>query len=642
MKLKTKLHKISSHLVRSRRSKTSALTGCLSQTSDLESGLTQSAATFEQQFLLTLTTLEELQDAGQGLSEQSASMLELNQSEKNPINSVSEKLCPNLAFIKSSAHSIESFVESLKANLQRIDATLSFETNLNQTLSQLTYIRTLFAVEAAPLEQNAKVMFTSLVEEIHRLQTDVTEIFKTNFAALRQNRETINALIKDLTQQANNQLTTQRESRLEMDSSIQVQTKELSLDIEANSEIKRQSENIAQSIGTAIISLQTQDIVSQKIQHIFEISDEMRGRFAAISKHKQKEDRCAEYRFLENAALVNVNQIEAIKSELQAADRSINTSIQEITLSIHQMDKSAPRTNSENHAGQKQEARGQSLVRALENAGAILSRSRGFLEQAFKAIKPIRGQTTDVSSTINKLSSQLHLIGLNAEIHAARTGGSTALETLSAKTSGISVETRDLCRDISVQLDSLSEALNINVNALESLLEESISTHTQLQNEIPLEIKNLHQQSELYQNCQTETERSLEKLSELTQTQETRIDFEATMRSELEAFQKSQSQISEYAKTIADRLNIEVSVPEVMNELLSRYTMNSEKEIHLQTLGISAGNPTQTRTASFQNNEANNQPDSSFDDFNFANRSWPEPEKRNTVTKDTSQNVEFF
>ncbi|MBK1878271.1 hypothetical protein [Pelagicoccus mobilis] len=620
-----------------RKKDASQLGSSLSRTINLESQLTRSSKVFEQHFLKVLNTLEELQTAGSELSSQSSNMLALSQSEQNPINSVSRKLAPNLEFIERSAHEIDSLVKIMETNRHKIDETLSFESRLDQTFSQLTYIRTLFAVEAAPLEQNAKVMFTSLVEEIHRLQNDVTEIFAENFQALRENRGTIGGLASSLAKQASSQISIHAQSQREMERAIQTQTEKLTQDIEANSAFKNESDKIAQSIGTAIISLQTQDIISQKLQHIFEVSGEMRARFDKLTSIKGKRERCIEFRFLENAALVILNQIVSIKRELKDADRAIDESIQNIIHSIRGMDN----TSGLLQDTAAEDSDGESLIAALQSAGTMVSTSESFLTQAFKTIEPIRSQTTNVSSTIVMLSSQLHLIGLNAEIHAARTGESTALETLSAKTSGISVETRDLCQNISVQLDELSSALLENVNVLESLLGEARKAHEHIHSEIPKETENLHHQSQLYRDCQTETQQLMQELHRLTRGHESRLEFEATMLQELDAMQSAHSEISQLAKRSADALKIEVSVPEIMSGLLSHYTMKSEQNVHMQTLGLEQQNePAPSDFEMFERESSSPDEDLGFDDFGF------EPE-RQTETKpkqdeELGQNVELF
>lgn len=606
----------------------------LSQTREVEKQLKRSVHTFEREFLQVLNSLEDLQSTGEQLSTQSAAMLALNQSESNPINSISRKLEPNLDFIESSAHEIESLVEILAKNRSQIDATLKFETQLKHTFSQLTYIRTLFAVEAAPLDQNAKVMFTSLVEEIHRLQKDVTAIFTDNFQSLRKHAGTIAQLEDSLAQKAGSQLSLHASSKSDMQDKIESQTESLARVITSNSEMKSHGDRIAQSIGTAIISLQTQDIVSQVIQHIFETSEDMRKRFVQTASIKDKQERATALRFIENAALIVANQIESVKMELQLADKSIDRSVGEIADAIHAMESSTAATLKSSGRSGSNESAGQNLIGALKSAGRIVGDTASFLTQAFTAIEPIRGQTSNVSSTVMTLSSQLHLIGLNAEIHAARTGGSTALETLSAETSAISVETRDLCKRISKQLDQLADALHENVNIVESVYQAAGTAHEQILKDIPSEIQNLEVQDTSYEHSLSEAERLVDKLRDLARNQDARLEFEATMMQELEAMQSVQREISSHAKKNADRLKIDVDVPTTMSCLLDRYSMNSEKLVHRQTLGL--GEASVNREPSFD--EASFEKDVFFG-FDAERETAPAGTKE---TEEFGENVQLF
>ena len=622
--------------------KTPSLSESFERSIQIEKRLNRSTLRFEKEFLNVLEILEKLQSASESLSSQCGTMLDLSQSDENPVKRVSSKLAPNLEFISNSSQSITELVETLESNRQKIEKTLAFEPQLDQTFTQLTYIRTLFTIEAAPLEQNAKVMFTSLVEEINRLQGDVTQIFKKNFHFLRANHDTIHVLCSKLGKQARDQRTAYKRSKSEMDTAVRLLSEKQGQDSAANASLKNQGDQIYQSVGNAIISLQTQDIVSQKLEHIYSVSKNMRQRFASVAKIKGKRKRCIEYRFIENAALLILNQIDSIKTELQDADRSIDRNIAEIKQCVSVMESTSEQMDSGKSAN---EGKGIGLIEDLRNTGRMARNCERFLDEAFKTIEPIRDQTNNVSSTIERLSSQLHLIGLNAEIHAARTGGSTALETLSAKTSGISVETRDLCASISIQLDGLSVALRENVNVLESLLEKTRTTHTEIRRDIPVEAENFEQQNQLYHACHAKTREMMVSLSSATQNHEARLDFEATMLEELNEMQRVQNEISREAKRAADKLKVSIDIPELMSEILESYTMKSEQTIHLQTVGgqiPSHASSTWQTSSPDQGTQAENIDSWDFEDFSRDSNQAKDasPQKKDRAQADNS--IELF
>ncbi|MBC2606745.1 hypothetical protein [Pelagicoccus albus] len=597
--------------------------------------LENSSTRFESEFLMVGGALESLHSNSEHLKQESSTMLELSQSEQNPVKRIDNSLQPHLQFIGSSADSVKELVTTLENSSQSIGSTLAFEPQLEQTFSQLTYIRTLFAVEAAPLEQTDKVMFTSLVEEIHRLQTDVTGIFKDNFEALKKHRSKIDQISQSLKQQASSQLKVLDESTRELENSLRSQTEILEQNIATSSRLNTYGDEISNCIGNAIISLQTQDIVSQKLGHIYETSDETRERFEQAETTKNKAQKTEHLRFIENASMVIVNQIESIKDELRSADQSVDKSMRDIISSIKSMDSESQGSSSNRLVNEGESARGKSLIRVFEKADQTVSNIEKFLKEAFRTIEPIRSQTDSASSTIMTLSAQLHLIGLNAEIHAARIGGNTALETLSAKTSEISVETRDLCHSISSQLDTLSAVLIENVDQLETIQRQASQAHETISSELPLEKENLEEQNDLYAHAQVGAKQVTETLRSLTQNQSERLEFEETMLEALDGMQENQRKISSLAKKAADRLKAKADVPMIMSSLLSRYTMRSEKEVHLKTLGQDA-HPAESdfETGGFEE----------FEDFSLDRHTYPASTETSSSqkAKDLGDNVDLF
>lgn len=550
-----------------------------------EQDLSQASLDFERQFLHVLESLEEFQRISESLTTSSDTMLSLDEGDENPIQSVSQVLDTHLNFVRDSAELFKTLIRGLEIDKEKIDQTLSHEKKLNQTISQLTFIRTLFCVESAPLDQEVKMMFTSLVDEILRLQTDVSGIFTEKFESLRQYRNTITNLIAHLEGQASSLFEIFETKRSEMEKALETQKERLSQNLSLNSTLKTNSLEISSATGQAIISLQTQDIISQKIQHVFEISDEMRTRFTAAKLNGDKDQKCSEFRFVEHAPSVVINQIHSIKSELKEANQQIHSSFNRISSAIAAIDLSCDlsSTPEANHKNQ----RPQDLTIALEETGRMIALVELSSKEAFAAIQPVRSMASNVTDIILNLSAQLHLIGLNAEVHAAQTGGSSGLEILSSKTSEISIETKELCKGVSTSLDDLVENLNESVNKFESLNADAKNFNASIFSAIPTQSERLSAYQSQRIQASSNAAESLESLKKLVAEKSQEIDLEKAMTDELSRIQTLQQSIAEQSKKMADKLKVKgnIDVPEIMQGLLSRYTMDSEKSVHLMSLG---------------------------------------------------------
>lgn len=560
---------------------------------------------FEKQFMKVLHMLEKLDNISTDLNKESDFLLDQSQSAENPVRCANRVLTPFIDFINTSAYQIDSATNTLSSDQRNIDQTLSLEKRLTQTISQLTYVRTLFQVEAAPLDQNVQIMFSSLIEEIHRLQTKVVEIFDGKFTHLRQHKATIEKLVTQLKAQAKSHFSALKDKKERVDASVEQLNAQLDKAIHANAQLKHSSQTISTAIGEAIIALQSQDIINQKLHHIFEISAEMDERFASIGKGSDNKERCRKLRFVENASIVVSNQIQSIQGELIAAEDKVRSSFSRISDAIHDIGGSTK--NQEKDENQCEE----NLLKVFSEIESSIIETESIAKNVFDDLEPIRGIASNVTELISELSSQLHLIGLNAEIHSAHAGGGTGLETLSSKTSHISLETRKLCKSVSSELDSLVTSLNDNTNNFESLSEQSSKQRINISETIPEHTERITQYSAANLESESKAHHCIKQLIEIIASVSSGLDLKHLMIEELQDLEQDLRLLSETAKHEADGIGLSVDIPEIMSGLMSRYTMESEKAIHRNSLGIDASHtPTQDNRLA---------PTESFKSFGIAN-----------------------
>tara|TARA_B110000037_G_scaffold169411_1_gene192012 strand:- start:438 stop:1715 length:1278 start_codon:yes stop_codon:yes gene_type:complete len=380
-----------------------------------------------------------------------------------------------------------------------------------------------------------------------------------------------------------------------MTDSVLLLKEDLEKGIHSNSKLNDSSQKVTQAIGNAIIALQTQDIISQKLQHIYDISEEMQMRYENTKSNKQ--EKCSDLRFIEKASLVVSSQIQSIKEELNTAETSIRSSLDFITTAISNIEQSSRSGNS----GIKSDSNDH-LLTAFHDAEVTIRETERIAKDAFDEIEPIRGMASNVTEIILGLSAQLHLIGLNAEVHAARAGGGSGLETLSSKTSHISRQTRALCSSVSTELDALVSNLNTSVTNFESLYKEAAINRTHLEEIKPKQDLKISDYSSLHERSVQNIRYLSEKLVGPTETTRNSLNFKHLMRTELDEIENELSHLSKTTKMQADRMNIEVDIAATMESLLSRYTMQSEKSVHLTALGLPACNVDASARESIESN----------------------------------------
>ena len=288
-------------------------------------------------------------------------------------------------------------------------------------------------------------------------------------------------------------------------------------------------------------------------------------------------------RFIENAAKISVNQIRTIKSDLAKAEKTVRLAFGMMAEAIARID-SLYDNKLSGQANQQDEY--PELLKALYDTKSMIGVCEQMSKDAFEKVSPIRGVASNVTEIISDLSAQLHLIGLNAEIHATHSGASAGLEALSAKTSLISLETRELCQQASQSLDALVSDLNSNVTFAEQLYARASEQHSSIAEEIPIQVSRQSAFLREYSKSSQHASELVKCLSDLILANSLDLSLKDCLLEELEQLEQAQNAMSYAAKSKADKIGIRVDVPELMKGLLDNYTMISEQSIHMESLGI--------------------------------------------------------
>ncbi len=620
-----------------------------------ETRLEKASVEFESGFMEVLHFLEKLDSISAKLNEESRRLLEMSSSHENPTLSINRCLEPSLNLSDDACAKLQQIIEELHNDRNKISQALSFQKKLDHTFSELDYLRTLFRVESAPLDPGAQSMFNELIKEIYRLQSNVAKIFREKFDQLAGHKKTISELIENLDVQSSSLTKKAQEKRRKLNAALQSQNKNLEERISSDSQLHTQCERIGDSIGQSIVALQSQDMINQKLQHIFEIAKDIKQRKAILSESKDRKERYQQFRFIEKASIVIVNQIQAIIAELAVVEKSIKENLIFIANSASAIEQSSIATSQDwNRIDTSGQDGTHDLNQALDDAEQIVCQTEKVLENGFSKIQPIRGMASNVTEIILGLSSKLHVIGLNAELHAGQMHGCYGLKTISANTSRVSIETRSLCQSVSTKLDSLVESLNTNVNDFETLYQEAKSDRIRLSDQCPIERENLHQFECDYEFSESSISEYIQKLSTLIANEGGNLDLRELMAGDLNKLENELRLLSEEAKEQADLLNENIDISGITDTLLERYTMQSEKNVHLKSMGVSVLEPPQRprEPVTIQFNEdtqysyasQENGIDPFFEDFNVSQE--PEKEESEKVNASKSQNygdnVELF
>jgi len=338
------------------------------------------------------------------------------------------------------------------------------------------------------------------------------------------------------------------------------------------------SQAVNNETGRVVMSLQSQDILTQKLQHIRKVLEEMETRFAAMPEDRAAA--CTSLHFIEQSGRIAVAQLSAMAEELTKAGHTIGDGLNQIIGQMSALDGNCLALRDLDTVTTGVDGAVQILLDSVENVQQLMQTADQHAKAAHETIAPIGGMTTNFTGFMRELSLEIQLIGLNAEVQAAHVGQGTGLEVLSAHTSSISRETSELSEALAKDLDTLTSGLDQVVAGFREIREENAKFSDELVSEFNKDTACLHDYRNSSLTVLMHISELLPALESQTRLALDQVDFSAIATAPLTALQTSVTQLSDLAQAAARQSGVKVETRGLTDHHIGRYTMRSEVDIH--------------------------------------------------------------
>ncbi|MBI4807182.1 MAG: hypothetical protein HY795_18350 [Desulfovibrio sp.] len=354
-------------------------------------------------------------------------------------------------------------------------------------------------------------------------------------------------------------------------------------------EIADEAEGMVQSVSAAVLSMQFHDIIRQQLEHVAEASEEAKA-MAVDGPQTQGGHDARDWAelagWMKSVLVLQQSQLGNAKDRFAEAMLSLGTSLRDIAIRVQSMATQAGSVaNQETGQGGvlgQIESEVRRISQSLRDYAGLQHKMSSVMNDVGNSIQYMSSSVSE----IEEVGSEIELIALNASVKAAHTGEEgKALGVLASAIQKLSVDARgqtDTIMELLASVDSTSLTLkDINKDAGNgNVFEEAVA---ELDNEVA-NLKSLGERSAFSAN------RVQTLASQLSD------EIENTVQS-LEFQQKLISSMGE-AETVLSRLVLELdavlpagaalSQSPKLREMLDRYTMDAERLVHENALGITS------------------------------------------------------
>lgn len=457
------------------------------------SNLQNSAAELENIFLKVGAGLEQLSEGSGNLVTRCEKLHDLQGrggDGHHVIEPVIQLVRAPLAFLTECEGQLRDAAERLRRAEDQASAVLRASAQVQQTLAPLAFIQILFQVEAARLPTELQQLFTSLSAEIAHFRNRLQDSFAVRLEGMIQARKTMNQGISKLEDAINEHKGSNAANRRRAEKMLEALGHELDRHQSRGTGLADASREISQRVNQIVMDLQSQDSINQRLGHVGEALEKLRLQQESAASGP-KDFTVGEFAlYAQQAAKIQCAQLQGILAEAEKAERSIQSGLGFISNSIVTMEEACAvggqevdSANVGNHAAQ--------LTAVIKDLRTPLSATQNQTAVICNLTQSLGNQASDITKVMRELTGSIWLSGINAQVQATKVEQFTGLEVLSARTSSIANETREVVTNVGSEVDVLAENLREIVVQLETLRDQAATHQNALSDQSAKELEPL-------------------------------------------------------------------------------------------------------------------------------------------------------
>lgn len=341
---------------------------------------------------------------------------------------------------------------------------------------------------------------------------------------------------------------------------------------------------ISSNVGSVVSSLQFHDIARQQVEHVNEAIQDM---LEMILRTQKDEDNWRQEQMEELACWVadvcslQVSQLNHCRVRFLDAIGTLTQDLSSITENIAGLSQDLQSVlGSTEDASQNALDRIEGNIRQLIEFMHGVAEKSGQLAQIMKSVGSTVSQMASFVSNIEDVGSEIELIALNASVQAAHTGEEgLALGVLAGAIQRLSVDARTLTDKVAEELRGISgNALELQKMADASMDTRDLDRQVGRLEEMINSLRSLNSQAaEMFGSVSLGAGNLQREITD----QARGVTFHEPVAREFSAQIQALEELAANALTLTSHECHPEDRPQRLKELLSRYTMEAERMVHL-------------------------------------------------------------
>ncbi len=341
-------------------------------------------------------------------------------------------------------------VRTLRELIQNIE---SNQNQLAKITVPLKMITVQYRITASMMDEKTRQEFYDLADKLAILISEINERIAKQFRDLTETGMVCSEIISGLDTmvseyegQISKQLGTSRSDLGSLGDSLNSSHKLIE-------EITQCSDRLSNDIFSIMVSMQAQDMTSQKLEHICAAIDSICERLQTSNR----KDKAATLFFVREASKIQSNQLGKLFKDLVAAMQSIRAAAQDTDSEIESIAKATEELSVIGSQTDLLRTSAESVRQILRFVESTIDKTKGILV----SLKPLREKFTNSTAKVMNIAVEMRMVAVNAQVYASNVTDGEALEVLSQSTQIQSLDAKSNIEAISQSLEQVAKSLTM-------------------------------------------------------------------------------------------------------------------------------------------------------------------------------------
>lgn len=447
---------------------------------------------------------------------------------------------------------------------EKIQALFKLQHEMREALQPLTYMVVLFRIESSNLGAEQQGTFVTVAAEIQRLRELVDRTFDENIGLLERARETVSTVRRNLVRDYDSHGRFVAAKRGNIDHAISRLDEQLATNEKHDLQLREIGRALQTEIGQLVMSLQTQDILQQRCDHIREAlvapGDVPLGVLAGLQ----------------------ATQLRSAATELRESTGRLRVSLQRIQQLAADLNESSVRLPQFKSTTAAADGMVQLLLDTFQEITEIIESSSRLSGESHTRVAPVVSLASNLTSQTSEISLNIRMIALNAQVRSVQIGTGSSLEVLAARTAEIARQLAELGDSTNGAITGFQSSVGTFLSGLEDFSKQSGGEREKLGTSGAAIEQRLHALRDTTLTTLQAIATSVQEVDQLVASGA--IDF-----GEIEHTSDELLQLAASLDAIAAENPVRARDAQALTDHAARYSMAAERRVHAEATGHAVG-----------------------------------------------------